>query len=257
MKNEILRRIRQESTSVMPDAVPSFYSAMNAELAFARDAFFSHPLIIRCREDVLPFLNDGFGHGIAHSKKVAIEACALALAEAAPLGMDTARRLGLLAMLAGLLHDSCRLEGEHASRGAELALLVLHDYPLKDHEKQVVSRAIESHEAFSERVVFEHADMQVVADALYDADKFRWGPDNFITTLWEICNYQDWTLDQILDRFPNGLEVIASIQNTFRSPAGKIYGPEFIDLGLIMGKKIYHIIQTYCQQNACTERVTP
>ncbi len=257
MKNEILRRIRQESASITPDTIPSFYSAMDAELAFARDVFFSHPLIIRCREDVLPFLNDGFGHGIAHSKKVAIEACALVLAEGAPMGMDTARRLSLLAMLAGLLHDSCRLEGEHASRGAELALLVLQDYPLLDREKQMISCAIGCHEAFSEPAVFENADAQLLADALYDADKFRWGPDNFITTLWEICNYQDWTLGQILDRFPAGLEVIASVQNTFRTPSGKIYGPEFIDLGLTMGKKIYQIIQTFCQHNDCTRRVAP
>ncbi|NCD24532.1 MAG: hypothetical protein EOL86_02890 [Deltaproteobacteria bacterium] len=257
MKTEILRRIRQESSGVTPETVPSFYAALSAELAFARDAFFSHPLIIRCREDALPFLNDGFGHGIAHSKKVAIEACALVLADGAPMGMDTARRLSLLAMLAGLLHDSCRLEGEHAARGAELALLVLQDYPLLDREKQMISRAIGCHEAFSEPIGFEHADAQLVADALYDADKFRWGPDNFITTLWEICNYQEWTLEQILDKFPTGMEVIASIQNTFRTQTGKIYGPEFIDLGLLMGKKIYQIIQTYHQQNASFKHVNP
>lgn len=252
MKASILRRFKQESATILPGAVPSFYAVMDAELAFARDSFFSHPLVHRCREDVLPFLNDDFGHGIEHAKKVAVEACALVLSEAKHLEFERARRLSLLAMLSGLLHDTCRLEGEHASRGAELSLLILQDYPLHDEEKAMIADAIRCHEAFSKHVRFEHAATQILADSLYDADKFRWGPDNFVTTLWEICNYHDWTLQQILDRFPAGLEVIASVQNTFRTAAGKIYGPEFIDIDLTIGKKIYQKIQSYCAQNDCS-----
>lgn len=257
MKNEILRRIRQESATVTPDSLPSFYTAMSAELASARDTFFSHPMILRCREDVLPFLNDEFGHGIEHSKKVAIEGCALVLGEANAIGLERARRLSLLAMIAGLMHDTCRLEGEHAARGAELSLLILRDYPLLDEEKSMISAAVRCHEAFSPPAEFDHAGAQFLADALYDADKFRWGPDNFITTLWEICNYQEWTLQQILDKFPAGLEMVASVQNTFRTNPGKIYGPEFIELGLVMGRKIYHIIQTFCRKNDCSGHIIP
>jgi len=55
--------------------------------------------------------------------------------EAEALGLEQARRLSLLAMLAGLLHDTCRLEGDHATRGADLALLILRDYPLTDEGK--------------------------------------------------------------------------------------------------------------------------
>jgi hypothetical protein len=256
MKNEILLRIKQESAAVTPDALPSFYTAMSAEIASARDTFFSHPMVLRCREDVLPFLNDEFGHGIDHSKKVAIECSALILSEAEALGLEQARRLSLLAMLAGLLHDTCRLEGDHATRGADLALLILRDYPLTDEEKQMIADAVRCHEAFSAPAAFDHHGTQLLSDALYDADKFRWGPDNFITTLWEICNYQEWTLQQILDKFPAGLEVVASIQNTFRTPAGKIYGPEFIELGLDMGKKIYQIIQAFCRKNDCSGHIT-
>lgn len=257
MKNKVLSRLRQESASVTPEALPSFYTDMNAQLAFARETFFSHPLIMRCREDVVPFLHDDFGHGVDHSKKVAIEACALTLTEAGPLGMPIARRLGLLAMLAGLIHDACRLEDDHATRGGELALLILHDYPLLDAEKDTIAKAISCHEAFSWREIFDDPHTQLVSDALYDADKFRWGPDNFLTTLWEICNYQEWTLQEILDKFPQGLEMIASIQDTFRTPSGKTYGPEFIELGLSMGKKMYHIIQTFCQQHDCSAQPIP
>lgn len=249
MKDDILLRIKQESAAIAPDFLPKFYDTMQAELAFAKDTFFSQPLVIRCREDVLPFLYDDFGHGIEHAKKVAIEACALVLHDALPYGLDTARRLGLLAMLAGLLHDSCRLEEDHATHGAELAQFILQDYPLEDEEKNIVYQAIFSHEAFSSPVTFADPHAQLVADALYDADKFRWGPDNFNTTLWEICNYQEWTLEQILEKFPAGLEMIVSISNTFRTNSGKIYGPEFIELGLVMGKKIYQIIQQYAKSD--------
>lgn len=255
MKNEILLRLKEKSAGIAPNDPPQFYSALSAELAFARDAFFAHPLPIRCREDVLPFLNDEFGHGIVHSKKVAIEACALALREAEPLGVEKARRLGLLAMLAGLLHDTCRLEGDHATRGGELALLVLHDYPLRDDEKEMIASAISRHEAFSDPGRFDNAETQLLSDVLYDADKFRWGPDNFITTLWEICNYQEWTLEQILEKFPSGMDMVHAVQNTFRTTTGKMYGPEFIELGLVMGKKIYQIIQTYCQQRDCSGQI--
>lgn len=254
MKNEILLQLKQECAKIGPEAVPGFYTALGAELAFARETFFSHPMIMRCREDVLPFLNDDFGHGIQHSKKVAIEACALILNESGALGLDRARRLSLLGMLSGLIHDTCRLEGEHATRGAELSLLILQDYPLADDERQMISAAINCHEAFSEPAHFTDPGSQILADALYDADKFRWGPDNFITTLWEICNYQEWTLQQILDKFPTGLEMVASVQNTFRTSTGKIYGPEFIEQGLLMGRKIYQKIQTFCQDNDCSRQ---
>ncbi len=251
MKDRILHRIKQESAAIAPDFLPKFYDRVHAELAFAKESFFIHPLVTRCREDVLPFLYDDFGHGIDHAKKVAIEACALVMHETLPQGIEVARRLGLLAMLAGLLHDSCRLEDNHAVHGAELSRLIFQDYPLDDAEKDIIYQAIASHEAFSSAPTFANPYGQFVADALYDADKFRWGPDNFNTTLWEICDYQEWTLEQILEKFPVGLEIIVSITNTFRTQSGKIYGPEFIELGLVMGKKIYQIIQKCSQHDGC------
>jgi len=36
---------------------------------------------------------------------------------------------------------------------------------------------------------------------------------------------------------------IARIKDTFRTETGKVYGPEFIDLGLAIGEKIYRFLQ--------------
>lgn len=256
MKNDVLRRIRQES-ALASDMQPSFYEDLGAELAFARQMFFSHALARRCREDVLPFLNDDFGHGIQHSKKVAVETCALILDEADRLGMDSAKRLGLLGLLAGLLHDTCRLEGEHPVRGAELSAFILRDYPLLDAEKSMIAEAIACHEIISPAAVFDNPDAQLLADALYDADKFRWGADNFDTTLWEVCNYQEWSLAEILEKFPAGLDMARSVRDTFRTTAGKIHGPEIIDLGLVTGKKIYQAMQSYCREHDCAKQTLP
>jgi len=47
----------------------------------------------------------------------------------------------------------------------------------------------------------------------------------------------------LIRRFPKGMEGIAEIKNTFRTKLGKIYGPEFIDLGFQIGEKIYRFLQ--------------
>jgi hypothetical protein len=39
------------------------------------------------------------------------------------------------------------------------------------------------------------------------------------------------------------MEGVSGIKKTFRTETGKIYGPEFIDLGLKIGGKIYQFLQ--------------
>jgi hypothetical protein len=39
------------------------------------------------------------------------------------------------------------------------------------------------------------------------------------------------------------MEGIAAIKETFRTETGKIYGPEFIELGLKIGRKVYQFLQ--------------
>ena len=225
---------------------PRFYDRFAPELAFSKDLFFDHPLIVRCCEDVLPFLVDDYGHGIDHAKKVAVDAGAIALVEAQPWGMDQARHLCLLAQLSGLLHDICRLEPEHALRGAEVSAQILADFPLEDRDKEMIAFAIRNHEAFRPMETSADHQEELLASCLYDADKFRWGPDNFGTTLWEICDYEEWCLREILAKFPEGVERIRGIANTFRSEVGKTFGPEFIELGLSLGNRLYTLLRRHC-----------
>lgn len=226
-------------------SLPLFYERFSAELAFSKEIFFDHPLVARCREDVLPLLNDEYGHGIDHAKKVALEAGAIILAEARPWGMEQARRLCVLAQFCGLLHDICRLEPNHSLRGAELSTRILNDFPLSDREKQMIAFAIRNHEAFQHQESTDDPLEEILAAALYDADKFRWGPDNFGTTLWEICDYEEWRFHQILSKYPEGIKKIKAISNTFRTEIGRSFGPEFIELGIHLGQRLYTILQQH------------
>jgi hypothetical protein len=44
-------------------------------------------------------------------------------------------------------------------------------------------------------------------------------------------------------RFPRGMEGISKIKETFRTETGKKYGPEFIELGLEIGWKVYQFLE--------------
>lgn len=237
--NDLFKTLKQEAKEASVRKRPQFYNALAPEMSYSRQIFFDHPLVLRLAEDVIPLLSDDFGHGIEHSKHVAIEAGAIILAESSPSQMQTSRHLVLLVQLAGLLHDICRLEQDHATQAAALSRKILGDFPLSDRDMAMIQFAIANHEAFKLEEQPPDDLTGAVSGALYDADKFRWGPDNFVTTLWEICDYQDWTLEGIIEVFPRGLEVVRSVAETFRTQTGRFYGPEFIDIGLEVGHYLY------------------
>jgi hypothetical protein len=220
-----------------------FYNHFSSEHARSREIFFSHPMILRLREDVLPFLDDGYGHGVEHSKKVAVDAGVLAMIETRPWNsLSESRKTCILGQMSGLLHDICRQDEDHAQKGAEISLLILNNYAVSEQDRSDIAFAVRNHEAFREIVRSEDVRRQLLSDILYDADKFRWGPDNFTTTLWEICTFEDWSLQEIIARFPEALNFIEKIKETFRTETGRIYGPEFIRCGLELGNQIYRLL---------------
>ncbi len=249
MKNSIFETLKLEAKKYASTFHLTFYDHFSPELAYSKEMFFDHPLVMRCAQDVIPFLHDDYGHGVEHSKKVAIEAGAIVMAEFFHSDAGLCRHMVILAEMCGLLHDICRLEPDHAQESARLAERILADFPLSDTDKEMIFYAIASHEAFTslESPPPNHL-ASLLSGALYDADKFRWGPDNFTTTLWEICDYEDWSLDRIIKQFPRGIEIIRSISNTFRTNTGQIYGPEFIEAGLEIGNFIYQKLVMLCSK---------
>lgn len=224
---------------------PHFYISCRAAMDYSRSLYDEDPQVLKCHRFLLTELKEDFGHGMDHSEKVALEAGALAYIEGEDLspGESSRREVCLLAQIAGLLHDLKRGEKDHAQASALLALKILQELSLATGKEDYVVQAIANHEAFVEPKRIDSLTGQIISDSLYDADKFRWGPDNFTHTLWQMLRFSGTRIPPLIQRFPKGMEGIAAIKETFRTKTGKIYGPEFIELGLQIGEKIYQFLK--------------
>jgi hypothetical protein len=216
---------------------PLFYRERGKEVALSREMFAAEPLVAAALR-IVENRGDCLGHGLSHVQKVATDVGALILIkEKTP--DDRVKRLVLLAHLAGLLHDIRRTEKDHAERGAEETGKILLSFPLGEDERERITGAIRNHEAFQPRGTTAGSAAQFLSDALYDADKFRWGPDNFTETIWAMVVPRSIPLQTLLPRFLPGLEGIEKIRESFRTATGRKYGPDFIDRGLTIGRRLY------------------
>lgn len=229
---------------------PSFRTRFAGELTRSTAMFHQDSRITGLHQEVATLLEGDFGHGLEHSTLVSIDAGALVQAEIhswsesdPPPDID---RTMLLVQTAGLLHDVKRKEPQHALKGARFApgFLTDHARDLTDDEIAMVAGAIQEHEAFIPRTL-QHRSPQglLIADALYDADKFRWGTDNFTTTLWDMVIYSGVSVDTFFRKYPEGMKRIAQIRHSFRTATGKQYGPEIIDLGIRTGNLLFQEIE--------------
>ncbi|MBN1574414.1 MAG: HD domain-containing protein [Deltaproteobacteria bacterium] len=229
------RSIAREVASRHPE--PRFYRECGEGMEISKNIYDSDPLVLRFRE-YLEGMGDDFGHGLLHSGLVAVDAGAIVATE---LGgaEEIVKRDVVLVQVAGLLHDIKRKDKDHAAKGAEEAARLLKDVGLADEEVGIIVFAIANHEAFKETGETADEDGRLISDALYDADKFRWGPDNFTTTLWEMLSFADIDIGLMLEGYSSGMAGVERIKDTFRTNTGKKYGPEFIEIGLRIGREIY------------------
>lgn len=218
---------------------PRFHLERQREIKLSREMFAAEPLVGEGLR-IVGEQGDCLGHGLPHVRKVAIDVGALILIEQRDISDDASvRRLVLLAHLAALFHDIRRSEKSHAEQGADAAAGILASFPIRDDECAEIAGAIRNHEAFRPFRVEEGVDARLLSDALYDADKFRWGPDNFTETLWAMVVSRGIPLRTILPRFLRGLEGLRQIRASFRTATGREYGPDFIDRGLLIGQRLY------------------
>jgi hypothetical protein len=230
---EIARRITGEVGE------PLFYAEQKDAVETSGRLFREHPLVVRAIA-VLGADPDRIGHGLSHITKVAVDAGAIILVERArDHTMDRVLRLVTLAHVAGVLHDIKRDEKDHARKGADESVRILREFDLSEGERSAIANAIGNHEAFRPVLPLDDPDWQLLSDALYDADKFRWGPDNFSEMLWDMVTRRNVPLSAVLGRFLRGLEGVGRIRETFRSETGRRYGPDFIDRGMEIGRRLY------------------
>ena len=243
----IYHQIRQRARQIiLHHPAPDFYRDHVLAHETSRRLFDSDPVIKKLFSFVEKTLEDDFGHGLIHAVKVCHDAGSLICIEAQGHRYDPDRlsRLVRLVQSAGLLHDIKRKKKDHSIQAAALAKKLLKRYPFSSEEISHICRAIQNHEAFKDSIDAESPEGELISNSLYDADKFRWGPDNFHDTLWDMVSYFNPPLAEFIEGYPQGMKKLETIKKTFRTATGKKYGPQFIDLGLAIGEELYAVIKT-------------
>jgi hypothetical protein len=244
--DETYRQIRERARELVMDLPePAFYKKEADALLRSHRLFDTNDKLKELISHLEAELDEDFGHGLFHSQKVAIEAGAIVLVECKKNKSPHPGHTAFKAHCAGLLHDTMRKHKDHAEKGAAYARKVLGILAFPEDEINEIAFAIACHEAFktTDPTCPTGNDAQLLADALYDADKFRWGPDNFTHTVWDMVSYARIPLPLFMTHYPKALEGISRIKTTFRSDTGKLYGPGFINIGLEVGKKLHKIIR--------------
>jgi hypothetical protein len=240
--NEPLYRKLQETAHRVAGTLPRplFYSQESDAVHSSEEMLKTHGLILKCHAH-LDESKLECAHGLCHCEAVARDAGAIVLIEGRNRGMDRAAigPLFIAAIMAGLLHDIKRREQDHAVRGSLEAERILKTLSVDERSRSYISYAIRNHEAFKAVCDLDDAEGCMVSDALYDADKFRWGPENFTGTLWIMVEDHRTPPETLYKSFQEKMSGIEKIKETFRTGTGKRYGPEFIDQGITIGKVIY------------------
>lgn len=241
----------QESAIKLAQSLPhpAFYGVHSTHLGRAEDALRNHEFILKCRA----YLDESqleCAHGLCHCEAVARDAGTIILIEAAKsnIRQSDIESLFTTAIVAGLLHDIKRKEQDHAVRGSIEAEKILTRLGMGLRERQYIADAIRNHEAFQETFDRDDTAGRLVSDSLYDADKFRWGPENFSVTLWLMVAAHKTPLDALYGTFREKMKGIEKIKETFRTDTGKRYGPEFIDQGIFIGNAIYEELRVMLEK---------
>src|SRR5512144_138610 len=164
---------------------PAFYGRHETAIHRANETLLSNEIVSRCRER-LDASQLECAHGLYHCESVARDAGAIVLVASAENGIlkQDIDILFTAAIIAGLLHDIKRKEQDHAVRGSIEAERILKALGVDERSRSHITYAIRNHEAFKTTCDLDDEGGCMVSDALYDADKFRWGPENFTGTLW-------------------------------------------------------------------------
>lgn len=245
---EIFKQIRGRARQIAARfPVQAFYQDFAEANAFSRKSFETNPVVRELHEYVMDNIGDNLGHGLDHAIKVTLDAGALMWIEGIKQGYSRkeANHQILLVQCAGLLHDFKRKQKKHAVEGAKFARKFLKKHPaFKVDEADDIANAIRNHEAFASTIKIDSQEGELISDCLYDADKFRWGPDNFTHTVWDMLAFSKVSLSKFVTYYPIGISGIVKIKNTFRTKTGMKYGPQFIDTGLAIGEELYKVIKT-------------
>ena len=249
---EIYLQLRKKARQiVLTLPTPEFQRIFSKEIKISKKNFETHPILIKLKKQIMPLMENNFGHGQLHAGLVCQDAGAIvqielnssSKANQTSSNIKNIERNILLVQIVGLFHDIKRKEKCHAEKGAKFAETFLKkgNYSLSLDEIFIICTAIRKHEAFN--INNEKGDSTLISDALYDADKFRWGQDNFTHTLWDMLIFSNIPFKKFVKKYPDGIKKLEQIKKTFRTHTGAKYGPDFINLGIKTGKLLLKSIK--------------
>jgi hypothetical protein len=243
----IYTRIRNRAREIAAQfPTPDFYIAHDTAQNKSIDFFETDKVIADLKAWVGEYLDNDFGHGMHHAVKVTIDAGALMFVEVNQCNTSpdfTPQHLRLV-QSAGLLHDIKRKHKNHAHQGAHFAREILKNFSFPPDDIEDICHAIRSHEAFKKPLEPRSSLGSLVSGCLYDADKFRWGPDNFKYMIWDMVAFSNIPFPEFARNYPKGMDALTRIKESFRTQTGQIFGPEFIEIGLKIGALLHDTIQT-------------
>ncbi|HLC16891.1 MAG TPA: hypothetical protein VJL89_11770 [Thermodesulfovibrionia bacterium] len=235
-------RLKNKSRQIAHEEldVPSFYINHEKQMKVSYEVLNTASVLLKCKA----FLDRCIlhpAHGVPHAETVAFDAGIIVMAETDAHNLDNplTRELVIYAQAASILHDIKRNDDDHAYKGSLLADEFLKTLNVPLPWRSYVCAAIKNHEAFKTVEKPENDLAALLSNALYDADKFRWGPENFTKTVWVMVLNEKIPLQIFYQGFLKNLAFIEKIQHTFRTKTGEKYGPEFIKKGLHIGKGLY------------------
>ncbi len=241
MGHPLYQRLRETALHVARSLPrPLFYIQNTDSVTCSEDMLRTDELIRKCHSH-LDESKLECAHGLGHCEAVARDAGAIVLVEGRrqSIAQTKIQPLFTAAIIAGLLHDIKRREMDHAVRGSIEAENILKALSVDERSRSYIAYAIRNHEAFKATCDLDDEEGCMVSDALYDADKFRWGPENFTGTLWLMVEANHTPPEALHRNFREKMIGIERIKETFRTETGKQYGPEFIDQGITIGNAIF------------------
>ncbi len=245
-KAPLVDKLRMQARKIaarQPQA--DFYRDFARERTASAHFYRTDPLVCRLRKFVAEEIENDYGHGMDHARKVALDAGALVAIEgsSARYSKNFICQRMRMAHCAGLLHDIKRKQKDHARQGALYAGEVLSYYPFSAAQVKDICTAIANHEAFRECREMPTESCRLMSDCLYDSDKFRFGPDNFTHTVWDMVELSNISIEKFVEYYPKAIEFLEKIKKTFRTPTGQKYGPQFIDIGIAIGEDLLAYIK--------------
>jgi len=62
--------------------------------------------------------------------------------------------------------------------------------------------------------------------------------------VWAMASFSKIPVVEFMELYPQGIEKIVKIKQTFCTITGKKYGPQLIDIGLAIGEELFDTINT-------------